>query len=135
MGLSFDAYPPNEVTYMVGEAGHKKGNMHPLKVFFSGVSAGCLLSFAPASAATMTTSTWVSLPSFKESMADKHHNSCLRMLLVPSESLELWSFPTASRESSTNLPQPERLVIRGHSRQRAGIAGVVVVRGPHSDTG
>jgi hypothetical protein len=45
---------------MVGEQGAKRGHMHPLKVFLSGVSAGCLLMFAPASAATMTTSTWVS---------------------------------------------------------------------------
>lgn len=58
MGV-FDAYTPVEVTAMVGEAGRKKAHMHPLKVFLSGVSAGALLSFAPASAATMTTSTWV----------------------------------------------------------------------------
>jgi formate/nitrite transporter FocA (FNT family) len=59
MVFTVDAYTPAEVTALVGEAGMKKANLHPLKIFLSAVSAGCLLSFAPASAATATTSSWV----------------------------------------------------------------------------
>lgn len=87
MGLSFDAYPPNEVTVMIGEAGRRKANMHPLKIFFSGVSAGCLLSFAPASAATMTTSSWV----------------CLRPLFHQQQL-------TGISQLSENAPGPQRIL-------------------------
>lgn len=60
MGPSLvNAYTPSQVTEMVSRAGVYKGRMHPLKVFLSSVSAGCLLSFAAASCLTANTSTWV----------------------------------------------------------------------------
>ncbi|OMP88482.1 putative transporter yrhG [Diplodia seriata] len=54
-----NAYTPSQVTEMVSRAGVHKGRMHPLKVFLSSVSAGCLLSFAAASCLTANTSTWL----------------------------------------------------------------------------
>lgn len=51
-------YSPTEAIELVSRAGAKKGNMRPIKVFLSAVSAGCLLSFASASFLIINTSPW-----------------------------------------------------------------------------
>ena len=43
-----NAYAPTETLELISRAGVRKGNMRVDKVFFSSVSAGCLLSFACA---------------------------------------------------------------------------------------
>jgi formate/nitrite transporter FocA (FNT family) len=53
-----NAYTPAQTIEMVSRAGVYKGNMRLDKVFFSSVSAGCLLSFAGASALSINTSPW-----------------------------------------------------------------------------
>ncbi|KAF2145329.1 uncharacterized protein K452DRAFT_264255 [Aplosporella prunicola CBS 121167] len=58
-GFSVNAYTPSQVVEIISRAGVHKGNMHPLKVFVSAVSAGCLLSFAAASCLTANTSPWL----------------------------------------------------------------------------
>lgn len=50
---------PQDVVPILGETGRRKASRHAVHIFFSAVSAGCLLSFAAASAATVTTSSWV----------------------------------------------------------------------------
>jgi len=52
------AYTPAETIELVSRAGVKKGNMRVDKVFLSSVSAGCLLSFAAASALSTNTAPW-----------------------------------------------------------------------------
>lgn len=59
MSPTINAYTASQVTEMVSRAGVHKGRMHPMKVFLSSVSAGCLLSFAAASCITANTSPWV----------------------------------------------------------------------------
>jgi formate/nitrite transporter FocA (FNT family) len=49
---------PAEVVETVTVAGTIKGNMRLDKVFFSGVSAGCLLAFACATALSTNTAPW-----------------------------------------------------------------------------
>lgn len=44
--VTIDALLPAEVVHAVGDTGADKGTMRLDKVFFSGVSAGCLLAFA-----------------------------------------------------------------------------------------
>lgn len=44
--MTIRSLTPTEVVYAVGEAGAHKGTTRVDKVFFSGVSAGCLLAFA-----------------------------------------------------------------------------------------
>lgn len=56
--ISVSAYTPAETIELVSRAGVKKGNMRPDKVFLSAISAGCLLSFAAASALSINTSPW-----------------------------------------------------------------------------
>ncbi|PYI09550.1 Formate/nitrite transporter [Aspergillus sclerotiicarbonarius CBS 121057] len=58
MSVSLDAYTPAEVIEFVSRAGVAKGNMRLDKVFFSAVSAGCLLGLACGTALSTNTSTW-----------------------------------------------------------------------------
>ena len=53
-----NAYTPTEVMEIVSRAGVRKGHMRLDKVFLSSVSAGCLLSFAAATAASTNTAPW-----------------------------------------------------------------------------
>lgn len=57
--VSINALSPVEVVHAVGDAGACKGHMRLDKVFFSGVSAGCLLAFACGTAlSTNTAPAW-----------------------------------------------------------------------------
>lgn len=56
--VNMNAYTPQETIELVSRAGVKKGTMRFDKVFLSSVSAGCLLSFAAASALSANTSPW-----------------------------------------------------------------------------
>ncbi|KAK8091737.1 hypothetical protein PG997_002098 [Apiospora hydei] len=52
------AFSPAQTIELVGRAGVAKGNTRPDKVFLSGVSAGCLLSFAGAAVLSCNASPW-----------------------------------------------------------------------------
>lgn len=52
------AFSPTQTIELVGRAGVVKGNTRPDKVFLSGVSAGCLLSFACAAVLSCNASPW-----------------------------------------------------------------------------
>lgn len=54
------AYTPQETIELVSQAGVKKGNMRPDKVFLSAVSAGALLGFAGACTLSINASPWYS---------------------------------------------------------------------------
>lgn len=56
--MTFDSFSPLEVIEAVGNTGVHKGNMRLDKVFFSAVSAGCLLSFACGTALSTNASPW-----------------------------------------------------------------------------
>lgn len=56
--MAYNAYTPAETIEIVSRAGAYKGNMRLDKVFFSSVSAGCLLSFACATALSTNTASW-----------------------------------------------------------------------------
>lgn len=56
--ISLDAFTPAEVIEFVGRAGVAKGNMRLDKVFFSAVSAGCLLAFACGTVLSTNTTPW-----------------------------------------------------------------------------
>jgi formate/nitrite transporter FocA (FNT family) len=56
--FSYNAYTPAETIELVSRAGVKKGNMRPDKIFFSAVSAGCLLAFASASSLSTNSAPW-----------------------------------------------------------------------------
>lgn len=56
--MTFDSFSPLEVVEAVGNIGLHKGNMRLDKVFFSAVSAGCLLSFACGTALSTNASPW-----------------------------------------------------------------------------
>jgi formate/nitrite transporter FocA (FNT family) len=56
--LSINSYTPAQTVELVSRTGVKKGLMAPHKVFLSSVSAGCLLSFAAASALSTNASPW-----------------------------------------------------------------------------
>ncbi|KKY15744.1 putative formate nitrite transporter family [Phaeomoniella chlamydospora] len=55
---SYNAYTPAETIELVSRAGVHKANMRLDKIFFSSVSAGCLLSFACATALSTNTAPW-----------------------------------------------------------------------------
>lgn len=54
-----DAYTPTEVVELISRAGVTKGNMRLDKVFFSSVSAGCLLAFACGTMLSTSTAPWL----------------------------------------------------------------------------
>ncbi|KAI1612115.1 formate/nitrite transporter family protein [Exophiala viscosa] len=54
----YNCYTPQETTEIVSRAGAIKGNTRLDKVFFSAVSAGCLLAFACATALSTNASPW-----------------------------------------------------------------------------
>ncbi|EXJ62459.1 hypothetical protein A1O7_02896 [Cladophialophora yegresii CBS 114405] len=54
----YNCYSPQETAEIVARAGVAKGNMRLDKVFFSSVSAGCLLSFACATALSTNAAPW-----------------------------------------------------------------------------
>ncbi|CAP74145.1 hypothetical protein E8E15_010391 [Penicillium rubens] len=56
--MTFDALSPREVTEAVSGTGAHKGNMRLDKVFFSAVSAGCLLAFACGTTLSTTATPW-----------------------------------------------------------------------------
>ncbi|CAG7989000.1 unnamed protein product [Penicillium nalgiovense] len=56
--MAFDALSPREVTEAVSRTGAHKGNMRLDKVFFSAVSAGCLLAFACGTTLSTTATPW-----------------------------------------------------------------------------
>ncbi|KAI9933748.1 hypothetical protein MW887_004820 [Aspergillus wentii] len=56
--MGIDAYSPAEVVEMVSRTGVIKGNMRLDKVFFSAVSAGCLLAFACGTVLSTNTTPW-----------------------------------------------------------------------------
>ncbi|OOF93385.1 hypothetical protein ASPCADRAFT_209309 [Aspergillus carbonarius ITEM 5010] len=58
MSVNLDAYTPAEVIEYVSRAGAAKGNMRLDKVFFSAVSAGCLLGLACGTSLSTNTSSW-----------------------------------------------------------------------------
>lgn len=58
MPASIDAYTPAEVTESVARAGTLKGKMRLDKVFFSAVSAGCLLALACGTTLSTNSSPW-----------------------------------------------------------------------------
>ncbi|OJJ56066.1 hypothetical protein ASPSYDRAFT_48340 [Aspergillus sydowii CBS 593.65] len=58
MTVSIDAYTPAEVTEAVARAGTVKGSMRLDKVFFSAVSAGCLLALACGTTLSTNSSPW-----------------------------------------------------------------------------
>jgi formate/nitrite transporter FocA (FNT family) len=58
MTFSLDAYTPAEVVAQIANAGVQKGNMRLDKVFFSSVSAGCLLAFACGTVLSTNTTPW-----------------------------------------------------------------------------
>ncbi|KAK8848480.1 Formate/nitrite transporter-domain-containing protein [Apiospora arundinis] len=55
---NLSAFSPTQTIELVGRAGVIKGNTRPDKVFLSGVSAGCLLSFACAAVLSCNASPW-----------------------------------------------------------------------------
>lgn len=56
--MNFDSFSPLEVIEAVANTGVYKGNMRLDKVFFSAVSAGCLLSFACGTVLSTNSSPW-----------------------------------------------------------------------------
>jgi formate/nitrite transporter FocA (FNT family) len=56
--MAYNHYTPVQTIEIVSRTGVHKGNMRYDKVFLSSVSAGCLLSFAGASALSINTSPW-----------------------------------------------------------------------------
>jgi formate/nitrite transporter FocA (FNT family) len=56
--MAYNAYLPAETIELISRAGLIKGNMRLDKVFFSSVSAGCLLSFACATFISTNSSPW-----------------------------------------------------------------------------
>ncbi|OOQ83955.1 putative formate/nitrite transporter family protein [Penicillium brasilianum] len=56
--MTFDSFSPLEVIEAVANTGVYKGNMRLDKVFFSSVSAGCLLSFACGTVLSTNASPW-----------------------------------------------------------------------------
>ena len=56
--LSYNAYTPIETAELVARAGVIKANTRLDKTFFSSVSAGCLLSFACATALSTNAAPW-----------------------------------------------------------------------------
>jgi hypothetical protein len=56
--MTFEAFSPQEVIEAVSNAGVKKGNMRLDKVFFSSVSAGCLLAFACGTVLSTNATPW-----------------------------------------------------------------------------
>ncbi len=56
--MNFDSFSPLEVIEAVANTGVHKGNMRLDKVFFSAVSAGCLLSFACGTVLSTNSSPW-----------------------------------------------------------------------------
>jgi formate/nitrite transporter FocA (FNT family) len=56
--MAYNAYSPAETAELISRAGVAKGNMQVDKLFFSSVSAGCLLSFACATFISMESSAW-----------------------------------------------------------------------------
>ncbi|KAI9752922.1 MAG: hypothetical protein M4579_005408 [Chaenotheca gracillima] len=56
--MAHNAYSPAQTVEMISRAGVYKGNMRLDKVFFSSVSAGCLLSFACATSLSTNTAPW-----------------------------------------------------------------------------
>ncbi|KAJ5683576.1 formate/nitrite transporter family protein [Penicillium macrosclerotiorum] len=56
--MTFDAFSAQEVIEAVAAAGVQKGNMRLDKVFFSSVSAGCLLAFACGTVLSTNASPW-----------------------------------------------------------------------------
>ncbi|KIW20658.1 hypothetical protein PV08_01235 [Exophiala spinifera] len=54
----YNCYNPQETAEIVSRAGVVKGNTRLDKVFFSGVSAGCILSFACATVLSTNTAPW-----------------------------------------------------------------------------
>lgn len=56
--MTFDALSSKEVTEAVSRTGAHKGNMRLDKVFFSAVSAGCLLAFACGTTLSTTATPW-----------------------------------------------------------------------------
>ena len=56
--MSVNALTPSEVVQVATSTGAIKGNMRLDKVFFSGVSAGCLLAFACGTVLSTNTSPW-----------------------------------------------------------------------------
>lgn len=56
--MSFDSLSPLEVVQAVEKTGIQKGNMRLDKVFFSSVSAGCLLALACGTALSTNASPW-----------------------------------------------------------------------------
>ncbi|KAL2009220.1 hypothetical protein VTN00DRAFT_7414 [Thermoascus crustaceus] len=56
--ININSYTPAQTIELVSRAGVKKGLMRPEKVFLSGVSAGCLLSFAAATSLSTMTAPW-----------------------------------------------------------------------------
>lgn len=58
MTISLDAYTPAEVIAQIAQSGVQKGNMRLDKVFFSSVSAGCLLAFACGTVLSTNTTPW-----------------------------------------------------------------------------
>ena len=56
--LSYNAYNPVETAELVARAGVTKANTRLDKAFFSSVSAGCLLSFACATALSTNAAPW-----------------------------------------------------------------------------
>lgn len=56
--INVNSYTPAQTIELVSRAGVKKGLMRPEKVFLSGVSAGCLLSFAAATSLSTMTAPW-----------------------------------------------------------------------------
>jgi formate/nitrite transporter FocA (FNT family) len=56
--MTFDSFSALEVIEAVANTGVHKGNMRLDKVFFSSVSAGCLLSFACGTALSTNASPW-----------------------------------------------------------------------------
>ncbi|KAJ5971508.1 uncharacterized protein N7479_001426 [Penicillium vulpinum] len=56
--MTFDAFSPREVIEAVANTGAHKGNMRLDKVFFSAVSAGCLLAFACGTTLSTNATPW-----------------------------------------------------------------------------
>jgi formate/nitrite transporter FocA (FNT family) len=56
--MAYNVYTPAETIELISRAGMVKGNMRLDKIFFSSVSAGCLLSFACATFISTNSSPW-----------------------------------------------------------------------------
>lgn len=56
--MALDALSPYEVVEAVAKAGVQKGNMRLDKVFFSAISAGCLLAFACGTVLSTNATPW-----------------------------------------------------------------------------